>query len=660
MGAVFAGVGDEDDVADRAAGPGRTSRSRRGTTARSPNPPKRDPFDSPGNGPRSSFRSRRRSFAHHCSDGPDTGVPSPPAPCWCSDRVPMRNPAAGLKLLKLVNAMSPAAADCLRSVGDRARWATIAGSSPRLAHGERRGYRAACPPAPGFPYLVLRARPRRCLLGVQTLNRQWSTDYWVHQATVETFRHDSRDPPEELTRADVPSPSYTPYTFGLAAVARGTGLASVTVLQLAALANLVLFLVAFELFVTALTGRRLVAFWALLATLVMLGHRSVAVERIPQPQLDRLRVAISRRCSRPGWRCVVGLGPAALRRNRAASWWLAIVGPGMAVGRADASVHRRVGDASCWLALVVHRRLYRRDAGRSAAVAAAVGGRASCSCGRTTPFVDLQNAADSYTQQQPVRTRPAATRRRRCPGSTSSCAASCGTRPTRSRSCSSAGSAIYAYGAVIDDTNFGRVLPLILFAAHVGIGILVADWIEHRSRPSAPWSSRGSGCRSRSASSGSSPGLLRTVPRALLPARCATGRRCSRSHSRTTDLTVRSRRGSIVVARDGAAAHRRAGLRTRRRRAGTTRRRSSTDLRARHDADARLLRARQRPSRPARAIAEEYGVEAVLCARRVPRDVRRRRCRGTGPGWTLIRCRKRVAIRLRHRRRRTARGCGAC
>ena len=46
--------------------------------------------------------------------------------------------------------------------------------------------------------------------------------------------------------------------------------------------------------------------------------------------------------------------------------------------------------------------------------------------------------------------------------------------------------AIYAYGAVVDNTNFGRVLPLILFPAHVGIGLLVAEWIEHRSRPRLP------------------------------------------------------------------------------------------------------------------------------------------------------------------------------
>ena len=72
------------------------------------------------------------------------------------------------------------------------------------------------------PYLVL-GLVLVVLLGAQTLNRQWSTDYWVHQATIETFRHDLTNPPNELTHSRDPSLSYTPYTFVLAAVASVTG-----------------------------------------------------------------------------------------------------------------------------------------------------------------------------------------------------------------------------------------------------------------------------------------------------------------------------------------------------------------------------------------------------------------------------------------------------
>ena len=120
------------------------------------------------------------------------------------------------------------------------------------------------------PYAVV-ALVVLVLLSFQTLNRDWSTDYWMYTATLGALRADVRNPHHDMTGTDDPSERFTPYTVGLAAIGRETGLASVTLLELAAIANLILFLVVFELFVTELTGRKLVVCFALIATLVMWG-----------------------------------------------------------------------------------------------------------------------------------------------------------------------------------------------------------------------------------------------------------------------------------------------------------------------------------------------------------------------------------------------------
>ena len=127
---------------------------------------------------------------------------------------------------------------------------------------------------------------------------------------------------------------------------------------------------------------------------------------------------------------------------------------------------------------------------------------------------------------------------------------------------------IYAYGAIIDDSNFGRVLPLVLFPAHVGIGLLVTAWIEHRSRPRAPvvaWL----GVSVAIGVVGISPGLPRLVPHVLLPGSLRDRTSLQAITEPYDDLSGAlpprlDRRGG-----DSAVARRRARLRTRSRRAGT-------------------------------------------------------------------------------------------
>jgi len=479
------------------------------------------------------------------------------------------------------------------------------------------------------PYLVL-GLVLVVLLGAQTVNRQWSTDYWVHQAAVETFRHDLLDPPEELTKADFPSPSYTPYTFVLAAVARGTGLASITVLQMAAIANLVLFLVGFELFVSALTGRRRVAFWALLATLVcwgfdpwrwsgLLNLNSIGFG-LPYPSMFATGLALV-----VGW--------ALLRYDDSGSVaWLAVVAPGFA---AVALTHPFTGVWSLVMlgAVVVHRRLYRRSRVVPLAVAAAV----AVGLVLVWPyysFVGLQNAADSYTQRSlyqriPLRIVAA------LPGFYVVVRRFLRDKTDPLALMLIGGLLIYAYGAVIDDTNFGRVLPLILFTAHVGIGILVSDWIERRAQPRVPlvaWL----GVSAAIGLVGVLPGLVRTIPRALLPGSLRDRTSLQPITHSFGGLDGALEPGSIVVAetlplRILAPAY---GL-------GVVAPGRPTpfvdDVRARQTAAFEFLSPDTSDDRR-RAIAQQYGVDGVLCASQT--------CRETfadddvvaqGPGWTLFR-----------------------
>ena len=171
------------------------------------------------------------------------------------------------------------------------------------------------------PYAVV-ALVVLVLLSFQTLNRDWSTDYWMYTATLGALRGDVRNPHHDMTGTDDPSERFTPYTVGLAAIGRETGLASVTLLELAAIANLILFLVAFELFVTELTGRRLVACLRAHRNACHVGVRPVALERVPELELDRFRIAMAVHV-RDGLGAHRRLGVAALRQIRVprGGWW---------------------------------------------------------------------------------------------------------------------------------------------------------------------------------------------------------------------------------------------------------------------------------------------------------------------------------------------------
>jgi hypothetical protein len=472
------------------------------------------------------------------------------------------------------------------------------------------------------------------LLGAQTLNRQWSTDYWMYTATVDALASDLGDPPHDMVGTDDPSERFTPYTVGLAVVVRETGLASVTVLQLAGFLNLIVFLVAFELFVTELTRRRLVAFFALLATLVMWGFipwrwsgylnlNSIGFG-LPWPATLVTAIALL-----AGW--------ALLRYDKSgAVGWLVLVGLGMAFGAL--SHPYTAGWASVMLlAIVVHRRLYRRDRIVPLAIMG-LGTVALVVAWPYYPFLELGTRGDeAYSaamhvmyDRAPLRVLAA------LPGFVVVFQRFRRDRTDVLGLMLFGGLAIYLLGAVADQRSFGRVLPLIMLAAHIGIGILVADFVERRRPVSIPWIAW-LAVSVIIGLVGVAPGLVRTVPRALLPSTL-------RDRTELQPITARYERldhalpsGTVIVAEPERALNLIA---------------PAFDLELvapgypsafvkhldQRTADARAFLAPSTSEAARRAIADRYDVEAVLCATK--------RCAQTfaagdevahGPGWTLIR-----------------------
>lgn len=100
---------------------------------------------------------------------------------------------------------------------------------------------------------------------IQTLNGHWSTDMWEHVAVVRGLIDDPFRSAPPLTLLD------TPYTVTLGALGHALGVSAVTMLSVAAIANLVLLLVALRLFVIEATANRRAPFWALVFLLLLWG-----------------------------------------------------------------------------------------------------------------------------------------------------------------------------------------------------------------------------------------------------------------------------------------------------------------------------------------------------------------------------------------------------
>lgn len=109
------------------------------------------------------------------------------------------------------------------------------------------------------------------LMASQTLNQQWSTDFWEHSAVVRELATHPLHPRHPLLAVDATHPYFSPYTLAVGVFARLAGMGPIGALSVAAVLNLVLLLVAFRLLVTRLVANPLAPFYALLFTVVLWG-----------------------------------------------------------------------------------------------------------------------------------------------------------------------------------------------------------------------------------------------------------------------------------------------------------------------------------------------------------------------------------------------------
>jgi hypothetical protein len=465
------------------------------------------------------------------------------------------------------------------------------------------------------------------LLVAQTLNRRWSTDYWLHQATLDAFRNDLWHPVHPLIGTHDKFEYYSPYTFVLAVIARVSGASSVVVLQCAAVANLVLFLVGFRLFVRELTNRAAVT-WALVATLLFWGLRpwrwsgfldlnSIGFG-LPYPSMFATALAFI-----VGW-AVLRYGATTNR------WWLVFVGVGLPTVMLT-HPFTGVWTTVMLVALTVHRRLLRRDLIAPLALTLVVV-VAVLAIWPYYPFFRLFVGDNPHTEGSvlynavPLRLFAA------IPG-----VVVLWRRFKRDRTDELAlmfigAAALYAVGGFTADHNFARVIPLLVLPLHIGEGELIASALEPRERPARPMLAWLALCGIVGLV-GVSPAFPGFVPRRLLPGSLADKSALQPLTSRYTELRHALPAGSevvvqITVMQEVAPAY---GLRV----LSTSASAFVPDAGERRQASNAILSVKTDPARRARLI-RQYHVAGVLCATRS--------CRQLFDGaevavddWTLVR-----------------------
>lgn len=112
------------------------------------------------------------------------------------------------------------------------------------------------------------------LMTIQTLNEQWSLDFWGHSAVVRELATHPSDPMHPMLLLDAPHPNFSPYLLAVGWLGRLLRVGPIPALQIVGLVNLVLFLVGFRLFVLRLTESKRAPFYALLFAVILWGPSS--------------------------------------------------------------------------------------------------------------------------------------------------------------------------------------------------------------------------------------------------------------------------------------------------------------------------------------------------------------------------------------------------
>jgi alpha-1,6-mannosyltransferase len=109
------------------------------------------------------------------------------------------------------------------------------------------------------------------LVGSQTLNGQWSSDMWEHAAVVRELIAHPFDPTHPQLLSAATHPGFSPYTVALGLAGKGLGAGAVAVLSGAAVLNVALLLGALQRLVVEVTHNGRAPFWALVFLLALWG-----------------------------------------------------------------------------------------------------------------------------------------------------------------------------------------------------------------------------------------------------------------------------------------------------------------------------------------------------------------------------------------------------
>ena len=108
-------------------------------------------------------------------------------------------------------------------------------------------------------------------MALRTINQYWAGDFLEHAAVIRELARHPWAPGHPLFAIQAPHPFFTPYTVGVALIARAFQLHPVTVLSVMGMVNLAAFLVSFYLLTSTLLSRH-AAFFGLIFTLLLWGR----------------------------------------------------------------------------------------------------------------------------------------------------------------------------------------------------------------------------------------------------------------------------------------------------------------------------------------------------------------------------------------------------
>jgi hypothetical protein len=369
-------------------------------------------------------------------------------------------------------------------------------------------------------YVALGALLFVAMIG-HTINESWaSPDFWVYLAAVREFAAHPLDPSNPLMVGTDPDPYLSPYTWVLGGVTRVTGADGVTVLALAGMVNLSLLLAGLYRLVTTLSSRWLAPALVLVLTLFAWGtppwrwagffNANSIGTVLPlgstfASALALFALSAAVRWMRSGARAEIVLVAAAtpliITCHPFTATWTAAVALGFVVGTADRTNRRRVG-------ILV-------------AVAAAAAGLAAA--WPFYPVLELPGASgDLEAINAAIFHRVVPRTFLALPG-----LLAVGLR-LRKRWRDpivlglAATATLFVVGWVLDRPTLGRSLPAVLLMLHLALADLVAGLLEDRGD-----------ARQRSTiiaamslaiavgAAGTAAGMVRAVPRALLPASLA-------------------------------------------------------------------------------------------------------------------------------------------